>query len=441
MAKIADILAREILDSRGNPTVEAEVRLESGCSGLGMVPSGASTGEREALEIRDGGKRYAGKGVLTAVANIRGAILPELLGSDAAQQAMLDRKMIALDGTANKEKLGANAILAVSLAAAEASASQNKEPLYVYLQHCFNDVAASLNRVEHDFLLPVPLMNVINGGAHADNNLDIQEYMIVPFGAPNFCEALRYGAEVFHALKAILKQQGKTTAVGDEGGFAPDLATNAAAIELILAAVEQTGLKLGSDIALALDVASSEFYQNGKYTLAAEKLSLTNTEFVDYLCNLVKQYPIISVEDGLAQNDWFGWQQFTKVAGEKIQIVGDDVFVTNPQILQEGIAQQVANAILIKVNQVGTLSETFAAIAMAQAAKYACIVSHRSGETENTLIADLAVATGVGQIKTGSLSRSDRIAKYNRLLRIEEELGVTAKFAGAAAFAQQKTKA
>jgi len=435
MTKITDIIAREILDSRGYPTVEAEVHLDSGAVGFGMVPSGASTGSREALEIRDGGKRYSGKGVLTAVANIRGVILPALLGKDAAQQQVIDNTLIELDGTPNKEKLGANAILAVSLAVAHATAKQRQEPLYIYLQQCF-----APQQTAH--ILPVPMLNVINGGAHADNNLDIQEFLIVPFGAPTFREALHYGAEVFHALKAILKQKKKVTAVGDEGGFAPDLANNAQAIEFILEAIHQTGLQAGKDLGLALDVASSEFYQLnsanvGSYVLKSEQRSLTSSELVTYLGNLVRQYPIISVEDGLAQDDWPGWQLLTKTLGEQVQLVGDDIFVTNPEILREGIKQNIANAILIKLNQIGTLSETFAAIKMAQAAKYACVVSHRSGETEDTTIADLTVATGVGQIKTGSLSRSERVAKYNRLLRIEEELGRAAVFAGKAAFAKK----
>lgn len=427
MASITAVQAREILDSRGNPTIEVEVKLNSGAIGRGMVPSGASTGSREALELRDKDlTRYQGKGVLQAVAHVNKLITPEIIGKEANKQQELDNLLLSLDGTENKTKLGANAILAVSLAVAHASASEQKKPLYQYLHECFNS-----NEL---FTIPVPMMNIINGGSHADNNVDIQEFMIVPYGALNFREALRYGAEVFHSLKALLKQRGLNTAVGDEGGFAPNLPSNEAAIDIILAAIEKTGLKPKEDIGLALDIASSEFYQDGSYHLASENKVLTNIELVEYLANWVKKYPIISIEDGLAENDWQGWNILTQQLGNKIQLVGDDLFVTNTKILQQGIEQHIANAILIKINQIGTLSETFAAINLAKKANYALVISHRSGETEDTTIADLAVATNAGQIKTGSLCRSDRVAKYNQLLRIEEALAKSAIYPGREVF-------
>lgn len=427
MTKIIDIHAREILDSRGNPTVEAEVRLASGAVGCAKVPSGASTGTREAVELRDGDpKRYLGKGVLKAVANVNTEIRAALVGMEATDQQALDTRMIELDGTENKHRLGANAILAVSLATAHAAAQDVGQPLYKYLH------------VGDGWRLPVPMMNVINGGAHADNNLDFQEFMILPVGAPSFSEALRFGAEVFHHLKAVLKQRGLATAVGDEGGFAPDLSSNEAALELILAAIEKAGYRPGEEIALGLDVASSEFYREGKYVLASEGATLTSEEFADYLAAWVERYPIITIEDGMAEQDWEGWRRLTAMLGSRIQLVGDDLFVTNPAILQEGIKRQVANSVLIKVNQIGTLSETLAAVKMAHEAGYTAVISHRSGETEDTTIADLAVAWGTGQIKTGSLSRSDRIAKYNRLLQIEEQLGNQVSYPGRAAFKQLK---
>lgn len=427
MTKIIDIHAREILDSRGNPTVEAEVRLASGAVGCAKVPSGASTGTREAVELRDGDpKRYLGKGVLKAVANVNTEIRAALVGMEATDQQALDTRMIELDGTENKHRLGANAILAVSLATAHAAAQDVGQPLYKYLH------------VGDGWRLPVPMMNVINGGAHADNNLDFQEFMILPVGAPSFSEALRFGAEVFHHLKAVLKQRGLATAVGDEGGFAPNLSSNEAALELILAAIEKAGYRPGEEIALGLDVASSEFYREGKYVLASEGATLTSEEFADYLAAWVERYPIITIEDGMAEQDWEGWRRLTAMLGSRIQLVGDDLFVTNPAILQEGIKRQVANSVLIKVNQIGTLSETLAAVKMAHEAGYTAVISHRSGETEDTTIADLAVAWGTGQIKTGSLSRSDRIAKYNRLLQIEEQLGNQVSYPGRAAFKQLK---
>jgi len=419
MSKIIDIRAREVLDSRGNPTVEADVILDSGNIGSAIVPSGASTGTREALELRDGDKsRYLGKGVLKAVENIHNTLRPQLIGRDVHDQRGLDERMIELDGTDNKSKLGANALLAVSLANAHAAANEQKKPLY-----------ASLNS-SGKFVLPVPMMNIINGGAHADNSLDIQEFMIVPAGAPSFREALRYGAEVFHHLKKVLHERGFSTSVGDEGGFAPNLPDNEAAIGIILEAITNAGYTAGKDIFLALDVASSEFYNNGVYELSAENRKLSSAEFTDYLSNWVDKYPLISIEDGLAEGDWDGWKPHTEKLGGKIQLVGDDLFVTNTAIFKEGIDKGIANAILIKVNQIGTLTETLQAIAMAKAAGYGAIISHRSGETEDTTIADLAVASGVGQIKTGSLSRSDRVSKYNRLLRIEEALGERAVYAG-----------
>lgn len=410
MSLIKNIVAREVLDSRGIPTVEAEVILSNGSKGYALVPSGASTGTNEALELRDGGKRYMGKGVQKAIANIENFIRPALLGRSALQQIEIDQTMISLDGTANKAKFGANAILAVSIAVARAAANCNNEPFYSYLHSLFDPTLP--------FSLPIPMMNIINGGVHADNGLSFQEFMIIPYGAPNFPEALRYGVEVFYALKAVLKQHGKHTAVGDEGGFAPELANNAEAIESILAAIEQTGLSADHDVGLAIDAASSEFYTAGAYHLAEEGLHLSTEEMINYYVKLVKQYPILSIEDGLAEDDWLGWQALTSKLGATTQIVGDDVFVTNTHILQRGINEKIANAILIKMNQIGTLSETFAAIKMAQSANYATIISHRSGETEDTTLADLAVATNAKQIKTGSLSRSERIAKYNRLLRI-----------------------
>lgn len=432
MAKIKQILAREILDSRGNPTLEAQVSLESGEIGIGIAPSGASTGTNEALEIRDGDKlRYLGKGVLKAVENVNEIIAPELIGKDAVRQESIDNLLIKLDGTKNKSKLGANTILSVSLAVASACAKHKKESLYGYLQECFlrkHKLLSSLPRGKQ--LLPVPLMNVINGGAHADNNLDIQEFMIVPHGAPSFKEALRYGAEIFHVLKKVLKQRGMQTAVGDEGGFAPNLENNSVALEVILTAIEDVGLKPGVDVSLALDVASTEFYQNGEYFLSSENKKLGSDDFVRYLEGLAQSYPIVSIEDGLAEDDWSGWRMLTESLGSKVQLVGDDVFVTNPQILSAAIEEGIANSLLVKLNQIGTLTETFMAMDIAKQANYSCIVSHRSGETEDTFIADLAVATAAGQIKTGSLSRSDRVAKYNRLLKIEEELGDSACYLG-----------
>jgi enolase len=421
--KIQQIKAREILDSRGNPTIEADVILNNGTIGSAMVPSGASTGAREALELRDGDKsRYLGKGVLKAVAFINTEIAQALIGFDITDLAKIDAAMITLDGTETKSRLGANAILAVSLAAAHANANGQNKPLY-----------DTLNLGEK-YRLPVPMMNIINGGEHANNSVDIQEFMIIPAGAPSFKEALRYGAEIFHHLKAVLEAKGLNTAVGDEGGFAPDLTSNEEAIKVILEAIEKAGYTAGKDIFIGIDAASSEFYENGTYHLASENRSLTSTEFVDYLANWVENYPIISIEDGMDEGDWDGWDLLTKKIGDKVQLVGDDLFVTNSKILAEGIDKSIANSILIKVNQIGTLSETFTAMEMANKAGYTCVMSHRSGETEDTTIADLAVATGCGQIKTGSLSRSDRLAKYNRLLRIEEALGANAIYPGLAAF-------
>ena len=423
MSKIVDIRAREVLDSRGNPTVAAEVRLECGAIGAAMVPSGASTGSREAIELRDGDKsRYLGKGVLKAVDNVNTGIKAALLGMESADQSAIDGRMIELDGTDNKGKLGANALLAVSLANAQASANAAGKPLY-----------AALNQ-SGDFRLPVPMMNIINGGAHADNSVDMQEFMILPVGAPNFREALRYGAEVFHSLKKVLHDRKLATGVGDEGGFAPDLPSNEAAIGVILEAIEKAGYQAGKDIYLGLDVASSEFHQDGAYVLGSENKRFNSAEFADYLAGWVGKYPIITIEDGMAEGDWDGWKGLTDKLGDKIQLVGDDLFVTNPAILKQGIERKIANSILIKVNQIGTLTETLEAIRMAQTAGYTAVVSHRSGETEDTTIADLAVATCAGQIKTGSLSRSDRVAKYNRLLKIEEELGAKALYAGRGAF-------
>jgi enolase len=422
MSRIVDILGREIIDSRGNPTVEAEVVLESGVVSRAAVPSGASTGSREAVELRDGDpKRFLGKGVQKAVAHVNEAIRDLVIGLDAEDQAGLDAKMIAADGTPTKGKLGANAILAVSLAAAHAAAKDRKLPLYRYLGG------------GGDLTMPVPMMNIINGGAHADNSVDIQEFMILPIGAPSFSEALRYGAEVFHTLKKVLHAKGLNTAVGDEGGFAPDLPSNEAAITVILEAIDKAGYKAGRDIYLGLDVASTEFFKGGVYDLESEGRKFTAGEFADYLAGLVGKYPIVTIEDGMSEGDWDGWAVLTQKLGQKVQLVGDDLFVTNTKIFAEGIAKQIANAILIKPNQIGTLTETLAAIDMAAKAKYAAVVSHRSGETEDATIADIAVATSATQIKTGSMSRSDRIAKYNQLLRIEGELGAKAAYAGRAA--------
>ncbi|MEY2115427.1 MULTISPECIES: phosphopyruvate hydratase [Rhodanobacter] len=425
---ITRIHAREILDSRGNPTLEAEITLAGGGFGRAAVPSGASTGSREAVELRDGDKsRYGGKGVKKAVANVNGAIASALKGFDAANQGGLDATLINLDGTPNKGKLGANALLGVSMAAAHAVAAQRKQALWQYL--------AEINGTTgKPGALPVPMMNIINGGAHADNNVDVQEFMVLPVGMPSFAEALRAGAEIFHALKSVLHGRGLATAVGDEGGFAPNLRSNVEAIDTILEAIHKTGYKVGSEILLGLDAASSEFYRNGKYDLAGEGKQYSSAEFVDLLAGWAKQYPIVTIEDGMAEGDWDGWKLLTDAIGDRVQVVGDDLFVTNPVIFREGIEKKIANAILIKVNQIGTLSETLEAIAMADAAKYAAVISHRSGETEDTTIADIAVATTATQIKTGSLCRSDRVAKYNQLLRIEEALGSAARYAGREAF-------
>ncbi|MFC3653577.1 phosphopyruvate hydratase [Dyella humi] len=420
---ITRIHAREILDSRGNPTLEAEVTLADGAFGRAAVPSGASTGTREAVELRDGDKsRYLGKGVKKAVGNVNGEIANTLKGFDAADQKGLDKKLIDLDGTPNKGRLGANALLGVSMAAAHAMAASRKEPLWKYLSN------------GKPGALPVPMMNIINGGAHADNNVDVQEFMVLPVGLPNFAEALRAGTEIFHALKGVLKGKGLNTAVGDEGGFAPNLRSNIEALDTILEAVNKSGYKIGSDILLGLDVASSEFFKDGKYDLEGEGKVYTPAQFVDLLASWAQQYPIVTIEDGMAEGDWDGWKLLTDKIGNKVQLVGDDLFVTNPAIFREGIDKKIANAILIKVNQIGTLSETLEAIAMADAAKYAAIVSHRSGETEDTTISDIAVATTATQIKTGSLCRTDRVAKYNQLLRIEEALGSSAVYAGRNAF-------
>lgn len=424
MSAIIDVIGREILDSRGNPTVEAEVVLESGVTGRAAVPSGASTGVREAIELRDKDpKRYGGKGVLKAVEHVNTELADAVIGLEATDQAFIDRKMIELDGTDNKSRLGANAILAVSMAVARAAAEETGMPLYRYF--------GGMGAVE----LPVPMMNVINGGAHANNNLDLQEFMIIPLGAPSFKEALRYGAETFHALKKIINSKGMSTAVGDEGGFAPKCESHEEAIELIMEAIKAAGLEPGRDVCIGLDCASSEFYEDGKYTLAKSSgKSMTAEEWAQVLKGWVEKYPIISIEDGMAEGDWEGWKHLTDLLGGKIQLVGDDLFVTNPKILKEGIEKGVANSILIKVNQIGTLSETFEAIDMAKKAGYAAVVSHRSGETEDSTIADIAVGLNAGQIKTGSMSRSDRMAKYNQLLRIEEDLGSVAVYPGRAAF-------
>jgi len=423
MTTIKKIIGREILDSRGNPTVEAEVHLSSGVVSRACVPSGASTGTREALELRDGDKkRYGGKGVLKAVGFLNGEINNALLNRDSSDQQAIDDCLIALDGTETKSRLGANSLLAASLACARAAALDANLPLY-----------ASLNP-NGPYCLPVPMMNIINGGAHADNNVDFQEFMIVPAGAPNFAEALRYGVEVFHVLKKVLHEHGFNTNVGDEGGFAPDLPSNVAAVDMILTAIEKAGFTAGKDIYLALDLASSEFYKDGKYRLEAENKQMTSQELTDYLHNWVKQYPIISIEDALDESDWTGWAHLTQVLGKKVQLVGDDLFVTNTKILERGIREHIANSILIKLNQIGTVTETLAAITMAKKANYTTVISHRSGETEDTFIADLAVAVGAGQIKTGSLCRTDRVAKYNQLLRIAEQLGDKAVYPGTQAF-------
>src|SRR5215210_974249 len=423
MSAIVDIVGREVLDSRGNPTVECDVLLESGTMGRAAVPSGASTGSREAIELRDGDKgRYLGKGVLKAVQHVNTEISEAVLGLDASEQAFLDKTLIDLDGTENKGRLGANAMLAVSMAVARAAAEESGLPLYRY----FGGMGASQ--------LPVPMMNVVNGGAHANNNLDLQELMIIPVGAPSFREAVRYGAEVFHALKKIIHDKGMSVAVGDEGGFAPNVTNHEAAIQMILQAIESAGYKPGEQIALGLDCAASEFYKDGKYHLEAEGKTLGAGEWTDILSTWVDKYPIISIEDGMGESDWDGWKILTERLGGRVQLVGDDLFVTNTKILKEGIDKKIANSILIKINQIGTLTETFAAIEMAKRAGYTSVISHRSGETEDSTIADIAVGTNAGQIKTGSMSRSDRMAKYNQLLRIEEDLGDIASYPGRSAF-------
>jgi enolase len=423
MSAIVDIVGREILDSRGNPTVECDVLLESGTMGRAAVPSGASTGSREAIELRDGDKgRYLGKGVLRAVEHINTEISEAVLGLDASEQAFLDKTLIDLDGTDNKGRLGANAMLAVSMAVARAAAEESGLPLYRY----FGGMGG--------MQLPVPMMNVINGGAHANNSLDLQEFMIVPVGAPSFREAVRYGAEVFHALKKIIDARGMSTAVGDEGGFAPSVASHEAAIQLILEAIDKAGYEAGAQIAIALDCAASEFHKDGKYVLEGEGLTLEPAAWIDMLAAWCDKYPIVSIEDGMGEGDWDGWKLLTERLGRKVQLVGDDLFVTNTKILKEGIERGIANSILVKINQIGTLTETFAAIEMAKRAGYTAVISHRSGETEDSTIADIAVGTNAGQIKTGSMSRSDRIAKYNQLLRIEEDLGDVARYPGRDAF-------
>jgi enolase len=423
MSAIVDIVGREILDSRGNPTVECDVLLESGVMGRAAVPSGASTGSREAIELRDGDKgRYLGKGVLKAVEHVNTEISEAVLGLDASEQAFLDKTLVDLDGTDNKGRLGANATLAVSMAVARAAAEEAGLPLYRYFGG------------SGGMQMPVPMMNVVNGGAHANNNLDLQELMIIPVGAPSFREALRYGAEVFHALKKIIHDKNMSIAVGDEGGFAPNVANHEAAIQMILEAIDKAGYRAGEQIALGLDCAASEFYKDGKYDLGAEGLKLSSAEWTDMMATWVDKYPIISIEDGMAEGDWDGWKVLTERLGQKIQLVGDDLFVTNTKILKEGIDKRIANSILIKINQIGTLTETFAAIEMAKRAGYTAVISHRSGETEDSTIADIAVGSNAGQIKTGSLSRSDRMAKYNQLLRIEEDLGDVASYPGRAAF-------
>ena len=423
MSAIVDIIGREVLDSRGNPTVECDVLLESGVMGRAAVPSGASTGSREAIELRDGDKsRYLGKGVLKAVEHINTEISEAIMGLDASEQAFLDRTLIDLDGTENKSRLGANAMLAVSMAVAKAAAEEAGLPLYRY----FGGSGA--------MQMPVPMMNIVNGGAHANNSLDIQEFMVMPVGQSSFREALRCGAEIFHALKKILADKGMSTAVGDEGGFAPNFASNEECLNTILSAIEQAGYKAGEDVLLALDCAASEFYKDGKYHLEGEGLQLSSEDFANYLANLADKFPIVSIEDGMHESDWAGWKALTDKLGKKVQLVGDDLFVTNTKILKEGIEKGIANSILIKINQIGTLTETFAAIEMAKRAGYTAVISHRSGETEDSTIADIAVGTNAGQIKTGSLSRSDRIAKYNQLLRIEEDLGDIASYPGKSAF-------
>jgi enolase len=423
MSAIVDIIGREILDSRGNPTVECDVLLESGVMGRAAVPSGASTGAREAIELRDGdANRYGGKGVLKAIENVNTEISEAIMGLEANEQAFLDSALIELDGTENKARLGANAMLAVSIAVAKAAAEEAGLPLYRYLGG------------SGAMQMPVPMMNVINGGAHANNNLDLQEFMIVPIGAPTFSEAVRYGAEVFHALKKLIDREGMSTAVGDEGGFAPNVKNHEAAIQMILQAIENAGYTAGSDISVAIDCAASEFFKDGEYCLDGEGLILSATEWTATLATWCDKYPIVSIEDGMAENDWAGWEELTRKLGDKVQLVGDDVFVTNTALLREGINRGVANSILIKINQIGTLTETFAAIEMAKRAGYTSVISHRSGETEDTTIADIAVGTNAMQIKTGSMSRSDRIAKYNQLLRIEEDLGEVASYPGRDAF-------
>ncbi len=425
MSAIVDVIAREILDSRGNPTIEADVLLESGVLGRASVPSGASVGTREAVELRDGDmQRYSGKGVLTAVENVNTEISETLMGLDAVDQSFIDQALINLDGTENKSRLGANAILAVSLAVAKAAAEESGLPLYRYLG------GAGL------MSMPVPLMNLINGGAHANNNINMQEFMIVPLGISNFHDAIRCGAEVFNALKKLINEKNMPTTVGDEGGFAPNLANNEAALQLIVQAIDLAGYQAGKEVAIGLDCASSEFFQDGKYHLASDGLHLTSAQFADYLASWVDKYPIISIEDGMSEHDWDGWEILTNKLGKSIQLVGDDIFVTNAKILQEGIKRGIANSILIKVNQIGTLTETLSAIETAKCSGYTAVISHRSGETEDTTIADISVATNALQIKTGSLSRSDRLAKYNQLLRIEEDLGDSANYAGRRAFYQ-----
>jgi enolase len=423
VSAIKKVIAREVIDSRGNPTLEAEVYTENGAMGSAMVPSGASTGTREALELRDGDKsRFMGKGVLNAIINITEKINPAIKGQDVSDQAGVDQTMIELDGTTNKANLGANAILAVSMATAHAAANEEMVPLYQYLGGA------------GPFQMPVPMMNIINGGAHADNSVDLQEFMILPVGADSLREAVRYGAEIFHSLKSVLVEKGLSTTVGDEGGFAPDLSSNEEALQVILEAVGNAGYAAGDDVLLGLDVASTEFYRNGRYILESENRELNSGEFLDYLKPWFERYPIITMEDGMAEDDWEGWKLLTEHLGQKIQLVGDDLFVTNTRLLQEGIDKGIANSILIKVNQIGTLTETLAAIDLAKKAGYTAVISHRSGETEDTTIADLAVATSAGQIKTGSLSRSDRVAKYNRLMKIEDQLGERATYPGKNAF-------
>ncbi|WP_078555709.1 phosphopyruvate hydratase [Bacillus alkalicellulosilyticus] len=422
MTIISDVYAREVLDSRGNPTVEVEVYLEDGAMGRALVPSGASTGEYEAVELRDGGERYMGKGVLKAVQHVNEDIAPELIGYDALEQVEIDNLLIELDGTSNKGKLGANAILGVSMAVARAAADALGVPLYMYLGG-FNAKT-----------LPVPMMNILNGGEHADNNVDIQEFMVMPIGAENFKEALRMGAEIFHNLKSVLKSKGLNTAVGDEGGFAPNLASNEEALQTIIEAIEKAGYKPGEEVVLAMDAAASEFYEDGKYNLKGEGVIRTSEEMVEFYSELCAKYPIISIEDGLDENDWDGWKKLTEALGDKVQLVGDDLFVTNTEKLSEGIEKGIGNSILIKVNQIGTLTETFDAIEMAKRAGYTAVISHRSGETEDSTIADIAVATNAGQIKTGAPSRTDRVAKYNQLLRIEDGFGTVAQYGGRKAF-------